>query len=143
MLGSITPLGQRGRASSWGQAAVAYVVGSALSGATLGGLAGWGGAALISTSALGPARRLWLLAALLAVGAALDLHLFGLSVPTVRRQVNEDWLATYRPWVYGLGFGVQLGLGVATIVTSSTVYVTFGAAMLSGGAVPGLLIGGA
>src|SRR5262249_43179265 len=39
------------------------------------------------------------------------------------------------------GFGVQLGLGVVTIVTTATVYATWMAAVLSGGAPAGAAIG--
>ena len=37
----------------------------------------------------------------------------GRRLPSWRRQVNEDWLVGYRPWVVGGGFGLQLGAGVA------------------------------
>ena len=56
--------------------------------------------------------------------------------------MNEDWLHRYRGWVYGIGFGFQLGLGVATIVTAAAVYATLLAAFLSGSPLPGALIGG-
>ena len=36
--------------------------------------------------------------------------------------MNEEWLTSYRGWVYGAGFGAQLGTGVVTIVTSPIVY---------------------
>ena len=39
----------------------------------------------------------------------------------------------YRGWVYGLGFGVQLGLGVVTIVTTAAVYLTWVAAFVVAG----------
>jgi hypothetical protein len=32
-------------------------------------------------------------------------------------------LDRYRPWVYGIGFGWQLGVGVATFVMSASVYL--------------------
>jgi hypothetical protein len=66
----------------------------------------------------------------------------GPGLPSLRRQVNEDWLRRYRGWVYAAGFGFQLGLGVVTIVTISAVYLTFIAALLSGSLMTGLLIGG-
>lgn len=47
-------------------------------------------------------------------GLALDLGLGALRLPGPARQVDEDWLARYRGWVYGAGFGTQLGLGVVT-----------------------------
>jgi hypothetical protein len=59
----------------------------------------------------------------------------------VRRQVNDDWLTEYREWVYGGGFGFQLGLGVVTIVTTATVYVTFGLAFLTASLPAGLVVG--
>ena len=63
-------------------------------------------------------------------------------LPTMRRQVNEDWLREYRGWVYGVAFGGQLGVGVSTIVTTSLVYVTLLAAFLAGGAGSGAAIVG-
>jgi hypothetical protein len=37
--------------------------------------------------------------------------------------VERSWLDRYRPWIYGLGFGWQLGVGVATYVMSASVYL--------------------
>jgi sulfite exporter TauE/SafE len=149
MLSSITPLGERGRASSWAVTATAYVVGSVVAGALLGALLGLTGAGLYAGSAavlpgspsVGGGTVLALLAVLGLAGAALDLRLGGLALPTISRQVDEDWLARYRNWVYGGGFGLQLGLGVVTIVTTSTVYLTLAAALLSGSVWAGLAIG--
>jgi hypothetical protein len=62
-------------------------------------------------------------------------------LPTSRRQVNEDWLTRYRGWVYGVAFGAQLGVGVATIVTSAATYATAAAAFLSGDPAIGAGIG--
>jgi MFS family permease len=140
MLASITPLGERARRSRWGVTVTAFVIGSTLAGAALGSLSGALGAA-----ALGPAGnerwRLAVLAGLVALGLLLDLRVAGLHVPTTRRQVNEDWLVRYRGWVYGAGFGAQLGAGVLTIVTTAAVYLVPLAAFLLGGAGPGLLVG--
>jgi hypothetical protein len=55
--------------------------------------------------------------------------------------VNEDWLNRYRGWVYGAGFGIQLGVGVATVVTTATVYLILVGELLAGSAVAGALIG--
>ena len=57
---------------------------------------------------------------------------FGLRVPGPRRQVDENWLVTYRGWVYGAGFGAQLGLAFVTIVTASATWVAFACALFSG-----------
>ena len=45
--------------------------------------------------------------------------------------------------MYGLGFGVQLGLGVVTIVTTAAVYLTWVAAFLSGSVAVGAAVGAA
>jgi hypothetical protein len=63
------------------------------------------------------------------------------QLPSLRRQVNEDWLAIYRGWVYGIGFGAQLGVGLATIVTSAAVYATAATALLCSKPLIGALIG--
>jgi hypothetical protein len=55
--------------------------------------------------------------------------------------VNEDWLNRYRGWAYGTGFGIQLGMGVATTVTTATVYLTLVGELLVGSAAAGALIG--
>jgi len=139
MLGSITPLGERGRNRKWGRTVTAYVAGSALGGLALGALLGALGRPLGSGLTL--TARLGMLALLVALGLAADLRVGGLRLPTVRRQVNEEWMVRYRDWVYGLGFGVQLGTGVVTIVTTSAVYAMWGAALLSGSLQAGALIG--
>lgn len=141
MLGSITPLGERGRNRRWGVTVTTYVIGSVLGGVAIAGALGWLGAVL-GVGGLAETTRLGVLAAAVGIGVAFDLRLAGLRLPTVHRQVNEDWMQRYRSWVYGLGFGVQLGLGVVTIVTTSAIYVMLLAATLSGSAATGASIGG-
>jgi hypothetical protein len=141
MLSSISPLGERARATRWGRTVTAYVLGSLLGGAVLGAAAGAIGAALPDRLLEAPATP-WVVVALLLLGLVLDLRAGDLGPPSWRRQVDEAWLARYRGWVYGLGFGVQLGLGVVTIVTSSTVYATAVLAALTGSPALGTLIGG-
>jgi hypothetical protein len=117
MLSSIHPLGERARHNRWGLTATAHLLGS-----WLGGLAVFGAAALLGVMTRPPA---WL--ALPAAAAALVLDgralLARRRVPGPRRQVNEDWLGRYRGWVYGAGFGVQLGAGLVTIVSSAALYL--------------------
>ena len=139
MLGSITPLGERGRGSRWWLTVTAYLVGSTLGGVAFGWLLGLVGSSFASRTPV--AARLAVLAVVVLAGLLLDLGPFGLRLPTVRRQVDEGWRAGYRGWVWGFGFGLQLGAGVATVVTTSTVYATWLAAGLSGGAVAGAVIG--
>ena len=134
MLSSITPLGERGRHNRFGVTATAFVVGAIVGGTTLGALCGWVGSWLPERSSAVDAL---LVVALAIAGAVLDATL----VPTIKRQVNEDWLNRYRGWVYGLGFGAQLGFGVVTVVTSAATYVAFALAVLTGSVAAGAAIG--
>jgi hypothetical protein len=118
-----------------------YLAGSTAGGSGLGLLLGWMGSLILPPSAAGPS--LWVLAGFVGAGVVLDVGAGGLRLPTVRRQVNEDWLRRYRGWVYGAGFGAQLGVGFATIVSLSAVYLAFSAAFLTSSPLAGALVGGA
>src|SRR5260370_152347 len=117
MLASIHPLGERARGNRWIVTVAWFVAGSAAGGAAVGGLIG---AALSRAGArLDPLP----IAVLCIITSAVEAS--GRAVPSRRRQVNEDWLVRYRGWVYGSGFGFQLGTGLATTVTTPAVYLTF------------------
>jgi hypothetical protein len=141
MLGSITPLGERGRGSRWWLTVSAYVTGSTVAGAATGAAFGLVGALTVEALGLSMSSRLGILAVVTAVGLLLDLHVAGLALPTVHRQVDEDWRTRYRGWFWGLGFGLQLGTGVVTIVTTSTIYATWAAALLTGSPALGAAVG--
>lgn len=115
MLTSITPLGERGRGQTWGITATALTLGHFVGGAALGGLLAL---AALGVGAVGGVAAS---SAAVAVAGAATLavvgDLAGLSLPG-RRQVDERWLNTYRGWVYGLGFGVQLGFGFVTVINT-------------------------
>lgn len=143
MLSSIHPLGERVRGHRFGVTAGWFLFGSLAGGAALGAVLG----------ALGGVARSWAgwpgrVAVALVLGGALvalasDLRVLGpFRLPTSRRQVDEDWLDRYRGWVYGVGFGVQLGVGFATIITTGAVHLTFALAALSASGWAGALIGG-
>ncbi len=68
---------------------------------------------------------------LVALAGATLLDLLPRPVPGPRRQVDERWLDEYRGWVYGIGYGSQLGLAVSTVVSSAATYVAMIAAFLS------------
>ena len=122
MLSSLTPMGERGRGQRWGWTAAAYVAGAVAGGATLGGVLA--GAALAVRSAGHPgavAAAVVVVAA--AGGAAADLGLLRVRLPVLRRQVNELWLDRFRGWVYGAGFGWQIGFGFSTYVMTAAVAV--------------------
>ena len=136
MLANINPLGERSRNQRYWVTVVAYIAGSTVAGAFLGGTLGFVGA-----PAAVPVVALAVVAVLAIVGIVFDARRFGLHVPGPRRQVDENWLATYRGWVYGAGFGAQLGFAFVTIVSASATWVAFACALLSGNALGGLVIG--
>jgi hypothetical protein len=137
MLARIHPLGERARDRRWGVTVGAYVVASTVAAAALGALLGGAGGLL----PLGTGTTAALVVVLAAVALAFDLRLGGLRLPTVHRQVDENWLGRYRGWVVGVGFGAQLGLGVVTIVNTAAVYLALALALLTGSVAAGALIG--
>ena len=126
MLASITPLGERGRHRTYAVTMAAFVLGAVVAGAALGAALGALGALLLA--GVGPGARTAVLAIGLAGALAVDLRPG--SAPGPRRQVDERWLDEFRGWVYGLGYGTQLGLGVSTVVSSAATYVALLAALL-------------
>ncbi len=131
MLSTVTPLAEAGRGRRWSITALWFVAGAVLGGLTLGaamaGLAALGGSLGISTTTV---LAVATVAAL--VCAASDLDPFGVHIPFHGRQVNERWLDQYRAWVYGGGFGWQIGSGLATYITTAGVYLTILLAALTG-----------
>ena len=99
MLASITPLGERGRRSSWGVTVTAFLLGATAPARRPAPAAGCSGAA----SGLGGAARAD------AAGGAGRRRSRSRSCstrararfPGPRRQVDERWLDRYRGWVYG------------------------------------------
>src|SRR4051812_19596044 len=134
MLGSINPLGERARGSRWGVTVGFFAVAAIAAGGAGGAALGWFGSVTLDGTEI--TARLVAFAVIVLFGTALDLRVAGARLPTIRRQVNEDWLGRYRGWVVGAGFGAQLGVGVATIVTTSAVYAPIAAAGLARPAPP-------
>lgn len=137
MLTSITPLGERGRGNRWAVTTTAYALGCVLGGAATGLLLGTAGAALPPL----PVALLAGVACLLAAAADLTADLGRGRLPGGHRQVDRAWLDRYRGWVYGVGFGVQLGLGVVTVVTSAATYAVLVLALLTQSSAGGLVVG--
>ncbi len=122
MLSTITPLGERGRGQRYRSVAAWFVAGGVLGGLTLGAV--MAGLAAVVHGLAPPAGVTLALAVLAAgLGALSDLAPGGRALPIHRRQVNELWLDQFRPWVYGAGFGWQIGTGLATYVTTAAVYL--------------------
>ncbi len=139
MLASINPLGERARNRRWSHTVSAYLVGSVLGGAGMGALLGLLGGLMGVRPDLGGTAAV--VAAVCGLGLAADLGLGGWRLPTIRRQVDKEWLDRYRGWVYGLGFGFQLGLGAVTVVNTAAIYLTFVLAVVSASTLFGAVIG--
>ena len=138
MLSSIHPLGERARHNRWGVTVSAFTVGAIASGAALGlalGGIGW------ITLTLDSSILLIATAGLALAGGVLDLT--GIEPPGPSRQVNENWIGAFRGWVYGGGFGIELGVGVATYIVTWTVYAMLLSAFLTASPVAGALVGAA
>lgn len=129
MLSTITPMAERTRNRRWGLTVVWFVLGATLGGATTG-LLSVAGAAGLQALGLGTGAALGVAAVAAVVTASMDLGI-GTRMPHHRRQVNEAWLDQYRSWVYGAGFGWQIGTGLATYIMTAAVYLTFLMAALS------------
>lgn len=139
MLSTITPIGERGRNNRYYATAAWFVTGAVLGGATLAA-----GAALLAVGidslGLSGTTRVGAAAILAATTLASDLHLGGFRLPAHTRQVNEEWLMQYRSWVYGGGFGWQIGVGLATYVTTSAVYLMVALAALTASPVAAIAV---
>ena len=73
----------------------------------------------------------WRLSALALAGAAAAVWDLKVRRFPIHRQVNEDWLSAFRPWVYGWGYGLQLGAAVVTAVNTALVPMFMLAALLT------------
>lgn len=143
MLASITPLGERGRHRRWGVTAAWYTAGSILGGATIGAAFGGIGSLWPQSTRPGGVVLVAVVAVAFALAAGIEVGLVPFRLPSLPRQVNENWLDTYRGWVVGLGFGYQLGLAVVTIITSAAVHVMLLLALLTFSVWGGLAVGAA
>src|SRR3989442_16000596 len=101
MLGSITPLGERGRKQRWAATVSWFLLGSVAGGATAGAILGGAGSLALRARVLSTPVRLAALAVLPRPGAFLDSGLLRIALPTNPRHANEDWLARYPGGVCG------------------------------------------
>lgn len=122
MLATITPLGESGRGNRYRNTATWFVLGSVIGGAVLGvcmAMLAYGVRVLVlSPTVIGGVA---LAASVVAVLSDTGAGRFRL--PVHHRQVNEQWLDQFRPWVYGAGFGWQVGTGLATYIMTAAVYL--------------------
>ncbi len=140
MLATITPLAEHGRGHRYPTTASWFVLGSVLGGASFGAVMALLAAAV---GALSPSGTELAVVAVVAgaVTAAADARIGGFRLPVHHRQVNERWLDQFRPWVYGAGFGWQIGTGLATYIKTCAVYLLIVLAALTGSPEVALLVG--
>jgi len=138
MMSTITPLAEAGRGRRYSWSAAWFIVGSVVGGATLGAVAGLL-SILVRAATLPTEPRLGAVAVLAALAGLCDARVLGPRLPHHRRQVNEQWLDQFRSWVYGAGFGAQIGCGVSTYVMTTGVYLVVAIGALS--ASPALAVG--
>ena len=141
MLSTVTPLAEAGRGRRWTVTARWFVAGAVLGGLTLGALIAEGLAAVVGALGVSTSTALGIATVAALVCAASDLDPFGLHIPFHGRQVNERWLDQYRAWVYGGGFGWQIGCGLATYITTAAMYLTIVLTALTGDPLVALAIG--
>jgi hypothetical protein len=79
-------------------------------------------------------------AVIAGTAAAVDAGAFGAVIPIWRRQLNDAWMSRYRGWVYGAGYGWQLGVGVATYIMTAAVFAVPLLGVLTGDAMAALAI---
>jgi hypothetical protein len=140
MLATITPLAEQGRGHRYRSTATWFVIGSVLGGASLGVVMALMAAGVGALAAPGT-----VLAAVAVVAGAVtlaaDTRIGGFRLPVHYRQVNERWLDQFRPWVYGAGFGWQIGTGLATYIKTCAVYLMIALAVLTGSPQAAVLVG--
>ncbi len=122
MLSSITPLSERGRGHRYGWTSAWFVAGAVAGGTCLGAAMALGAWVMRALAPWGTPTSLWIVAVLALIAAASDAGLGGWSLPIHRRQVNEQWLDRYRAWLYGSGFGWQIGVGYATYLMTAALH---------------------
>ena len=140
MLSQLTPVGEASRGYRYRTTATWFVLGAVVGGATLGAVMAALAAAVSAMGATSTAL-LAIAAGLAGLGAVVDSGVLGVMPPFFKRQVNEYWLSKYRAWVYGSGFGWQIGAGVTTYIMTAAVFVTVAFGALTAGPLAALALG--
>lgn len=141
MLSSIHPFGERSRNNRFINTAIAHVLGSTSGGLVLGFLASLLGALLLVVVPIPSTIRIVLLVLAAAGATVLEATHRERLLPTRTRQVDENWIQQYRGWVYGGGFGAELGFGISTIITTTLIHLLVLTMVLLGDIVAGSVLG--
>ena len=131
MLSSITPVAEQGRGHRFRSTALWFVAGAVVGGAMLGGVMA-ALAVAVRWFALPGVAAVSVVMVVAAITALSDSGVSSHRLPFHGRQVNERWLDQYRSWVYGAGFGCQIGCGLATYIVTAGVYLMIVLGALSG-----------
>jgi hypothetical protein len=140
MVSAINPFSERARGNRYWVTTLWFITGSILGGAALGsgaGLLTW----VLRPLAEHPAVTLSMATSACLIAVAADLEVSGFHLPLHPRQLNEVWLARYRRWIYGAGFGVQVGTGFATYIMTAATYLMVVLAALGGSPLAALGVG--
>jgi len=140
MLSQLNPLAERTRGQRYAVTAIWFVIGALAGGATLG-IAMVALALAVDAIGISAAAAAGIAAVCALIGAASDARLLSFAPPFHRRQVNEDWLPRYRGWFYGVGFGWQIGTGLATYIMTTAVFVMIAFGALSASPVVAFAVG--
>jgi hypothetical protein len=119
--------------------ALFWVAGHVVGGLLVGVALGAGGALL----ALGGYATAGIVLSAVCLAAALhQWQVLWLPLPHLRRQVPRHWMLRL-PWsIVAVGYGLQLGCGVATHVRTTATYAALAAALLAGsGPAGGVVMG--
>lgn len=141
MLGTFTPLGERSRGGSFVRTATLYILASTVAAALLGLLMELVAAPMLHL--LHASKHALVIAGVLGLTlVAVDLSGRTAHLPHFHRQVSDGWLGRFRPAIYALGFGAQLGLGFTTHMVTGATYAVFAyAALTQQAALAGIVAG--
>jgi hypothetical protein len=142
MLASISPVGEASRHQRWTLTVIAYLLASTAGGLSVGAIAGAIGAGVTAVTARPSTGAVVMaLSGLGLLAAVIDLRPSPMPLPSWQRQVDERWLTAYRGWVYGAGFGAQLGGAVFTRIPTATTHLWLVAAAATFSPTLGGLVG--
>jgi hypothetical protein len=136
MVTTISPAVFAGSRKRWLVAAVGFViaaaVGGAVTGTLLAALGHWIGAPATSYG-------MYAIVGVAVLGALHEFRLITLPLIPIRRQVQRGLRARWPLWTVALAYGVQLGAGVMTRVTTTAPYALWVAVGVLGNVQLGLV----
>jgi hypothetical protein len=123
---------------SYGFWALNWILGHIAGGTVLFGLIGWFGSNISNSVRF---YCVLVLGLFCFIGALQQFKITRFPLPQLKRQVSRLWLNNLHKNIIALGYGFQLGSGVATRIKVATIYVVIGFAFCSGSFLTGAIIG--